>query len=388
MATNPTETTAFGVAILGCGLAGRFFHAPHVAVTRGLETSVLMQRSDALEPGFAQLAPAARLVHSVEEAAASNDTQLAIVATPDATHFEYGLQLLRAGKHVLIDKPLAESSAQAAGLLRAAKIANRVCMPYQNRRYDADFRTVTKLLRAGTLGRPVEYEAHFDRFRPDVVQSWKELDRGSLANLGPHLIDQAVFLFGEPTHVSADVAILRPGGVTDDYFEVQLHYDWALSENEKDSAGSSGRLKGIVEPPRKAILKSSILAADNDLRYVLHGTKGSFVKRGIDQQEARLRSGGVVLPSGDGWGEEDPQWHGQLTIVKEGKTCNETLPSERGCYGQLYSNLLTAMASLDPVAAQEVSPRQALATMLIMELARKSAAAGGGRLPFEPMEGF
>lgn len=322
------------------------------------------------------LAPRARLVHSIADVASSADVELCIIATPDATHYEYGMALLRAGKHVLIDKPMAETVEQALHLLSTAVTAQRVCMPYQNRRYDGDFRTVVQLLQTGALGSLVEYEAHFDRFRPVVADSWKEKDRGALANLGPHLIDQAVCLFGEPDAVWADVAVLRAGGDTDDYFEVHMFFN--------DSTAASPRLKGLVHPaPRKAIVKSNILAADNDLRYVLHGSGGSFIKRGIDGQEAALRAGGVVLPQGDGWGEERPQWHGTLTRADGGKEVVRTLP---GQYAQLYANLEQVMAGADaagvqPSEMQEVTPRQVMAVMRIMHLARRSAAEGR-RVPY------
>lgn len=351
-----------------------------------VKISHVVQRSPDLDPSWKKLAPDAVHVASVESLIEAGGFDVAVIATPDATHHAYGLALLKAGFHVLVDKPLAQSLDQATELLDEARKLNKLCMPYQNRRYDADFLTVRKLLEGGSLGRLVDYEAHFDRYRLAVVQSWKELERGSLDNLGPHLIDQAIALFGAPSHVWADIAVTREDGVEDDAFEVHLFYEGAWAPSSSMEAGAhaedaaSGRLRGLVPPPRKAVLKSAMIAPDNGLRYVLHGTRGSFVKHGIDGQEAALRAptatgADPILPRGEGWGSEAPQWHGRLTSVDPatGQTSSSIVPSESGCYGRLYEGVLAAIACPSPTEAQEVSPRQALATMAVIDAAKRSA---------------
>lgn len=388
--TQPaTGTRTVGTALVGTGLAGRYFHAPHIAVHDAFDIVALLQRSSVLtaEDDWMQLAPNARLVHSIAEIATLSDAELVVIASPDATHFEFAKACLQGGKHVLIDKPMAQTVAQAYELLSIAAASKLLCMPFQNRRYDGDFLTVAKLLKAGSLGRLVEYEAHFDRCRPSIPSGWKERERGTLANLGPHLIDQAVYLFGEPTHVQADIGILRKGGTADDYCQIELFYCDATSPLSASAPVPPARLPGLVAPPRKSILKSSVLAPDNDLRYVLHGTGGSFVKRGLDGQEAALCTAGrVVLPgtASDGWGVEDAEKHGVLIKsdpITGAVLSRETVTTEPGSYLRLYDTVAEALQSDDPSAAQSVSALQAMATMHIIELARVSAAEGR-RVPF------
>ena len=354
-------------AVVGLGLAGRFFHVPHLAANPNYEVTVLCQRAPVADADLAALAPRARVVHSVEEVIAAADVDVVVVASPDATHFDFASRALAAGKHVLVDKPFAQSLAQAAALLAQAARAGRACMPYQNRRHCADFATVAALLAGGRLGELVEYTAHYDRFRPAVRSIWKELDRGALDNLGPHVVDQAVLLFGEPERVWADVRALRDGSPQDDFFELHLFY----------AAARAGRLPGLVAPPRsKAVLRSTMLAAANDLKFVIHGLAGSFVKSGLDGQEAALCAGGPVAPPADGgalW-EEPEAFFGMLTTAAGAV---EAVPSLRGVsYSAMYDAFAASCRAPAPLAAQEVGPAQALLTMRVIETARLSAASG------------
>ena len=355
-------------AVIGLGLAGRTFHVPHLAASSDFEITVLCQRSSALGADFAVLAPRARVVHDALEAARAPDVDLVVVATPDRTHFEIAAAALRAGKHVLVDKPLTSTLQQAAELFAIARECGGklACMPYQNRRYCSDFATVRSLLEARRLGELVEFESHYDRFRPEVRQLWKELDRGALDNLGPHVIDQALLLFGEPTRVCADERALPPRAVTDDAFELQLFYDGA----------APGRITGTCAPPRwRCVLKSTMLAPANELKFVLHGSEASFVKSGLDGQEAALGAGGPVLPAdGENWAVEPATFAGVLTSGRSGAA--ETVPSVYTSYVRFYSAFAAALRAPEPLRAQEVSPEMALLLLRVIETARRSSASG------------
>ena len=407
------------VALIGCGgLAGRYFHAPLLAVNTSFDVRRLVQRTPTINPELACIAPGATYCRTLDDVLADPTIELVVLATPDDAHYEFGLAALRCGKNVLIDKPFTVTLRDGEALLAAAVASGALCMPFQNRRYDADFLTVAALLRDGRLGTLTEYTALFDRFRPEVASTWKEQDRGSLQNLGPHMIDQAgkwrslartrwnklvrrsrkrsvstsnfnarrtstpiaVFLFGEPTRVWADIAIARSGGTQDDFFELHLFYD-ATTDTQSCSAVPcrACHAHGIVRPPRKAVLRSSMLVADNAARFIVHGDRGSFVKGGLDVQEGALRSGGVVLPAGPNWGEEPSSAWGRLTLA-DGKgrvLSTEALASARGRYQAVYEGIAKALRSGDsrPLAAQEITPAQILATLRVMDAAIRSASA-------------
>ena len=386
------------------------------------------------------------MVRDALAALAAPDVDVVVVATPDATHAELAAAALRAGKHVLVDKPLVQTLAQAAALFALARSreggAGRLaCMPFQNRRHCGDFMAVADVLRARRVGELVEFASHYDRFRPAVRPVWKELDRGALDNLGPHVVDQALLLFGEPACVFADIRALRAGAVTDDAFEIQLFYDGAIDEDAvavaEDAAGSAAadaaagaaaggatadaaaeavaggaaadaaseaaaagaaadavaadsaggahaparrrrrrRIEGLFAPPRwRCVLKSTMLAAANQLKFVLHGTEGSFVKSGLDGQEAMLCAGGPVLPDGESYGVEPAQLAGTLTPAASGAAAS-TVATPRGTYATMYTAFAAACRSPGALEAQEVPPAMALLLMRVLETARKSAASG------------
>ncbi|GAA4469081.1 Gfo/Idh/MocA family oxidoreductase [Nibrella saemangeumensis] len=333
------------VGLIGFGLSGRYFHAPFLTVNPQFRLAKVVER----HRNDAQLFdPSIQTVRSHDDLLSDPNIDLVIVGSPNDTHYPYAKAALEAGKHVLIEKPFANTSQQARELLDLATAKGLVAIPYQNRRYDADFLTIQQLLGEGKLGEIVEYEAHFDRYRPDVLNSWKELDPeggGNLLNLGPHLIDQAVVLFGVPNAVFAEVRTVRPGGVLDDYFDIRLYY-----------------------PDKRVILKSNMMAADNSLRYIIHGTKGSFVKHGLDIQEETQRKN--ILPNTPDWGQEPQSQYGTLT-TPEGK---QTIPSQRGNYHHFYDNLYRAIVG---ESGPEVTAEQAYATIRIMELAVESSRTRG-----------
>ncbi|HBK46139.1 MAG TPA: oxidoreductase, partial [Xanthomonadaceae bacterium] len=280
----------FNLALLGYGYVGRVFHAPLIGATPGLALhAVVSSQPEAVRADL----PAVRV--SADRAAVLADPQVdaVVIATPNQTHAPIAREALAAGKHVLVDKPFTVTSAEARRLVAAAATAGRVISVFQNRRWDADFLTVRRLLDEGRLGEIAEFHSHFDRHRPQVRDRWRESDvpgGGLWFDLGPHLLDQALQLFGPPDAVQADIARQRAGARSDDYFDVTLHY-----------------------PALRAVLHAGSLVADNRLRFAVHGTRGSFVKHGLDTQEDMLRAG--RRPGGANWG-VDPS-PGALTQLDE-----------------------------------------------------------------------
>lgn len=338
------------VGLIGFGLAGRAFHAPLIAATPALRLAAVVT-SRAQE--VAALYPEARAVASVDALLADPAIDLVVVATPNDTHSPLARAALEAGKHVVVDKPFALSVEDARELAALAVTHARILTIFHNRRWDTDFRTVEQLLRDGTLGEVQLAELRWDRFRPAIKQGWRETPHagaGLLADLGPHLIDQAIRLFGVPEAVSADIVIQREAAQVDDYFELTLHY------------GS-----------RRVILGAASLVAAPRPRFALHGTLGSFVKYGIDPQEPVLRAGGS--PSDPGYGVEPESAWGTLV---DGEAGERRLPSAAGIWPRFYEQAATAIIE---GSAPPVEPEDAIAGLELLELARQSAR-DGRRLPF------
>ncbi len=283
-----------GVAVIGFGLAGRVFHAPFVHAVPGLKLEAIVQRRG---DEAAQAYPSARILRSVEEALNDAAIQLIVVATPNETHYTLAREALLAGKHVVIDKPFAATSAEAKELGKIAVERGLVLAPFHNRRWDGDFLTVRKLLDHQAIGRLVTFESHFDRFRPLPREAtWKEAGNdanGMLFDLGPHLVDQALALFGAPEGITASVRKDRDSTAIEDAFDITLEY-----------------------PRLRAHCRATMLACDNAPRFLLHGTKGSFKKHGLDPQEPALVAGAKVprLGEGDWLGEDEAHW-GTLTVA-------------------------------------------------------------------------
>ena len=266
-----------GVGIIGFGLAGRVFHAPFISAVPGLRLAGFVERrgNDAH-----RAYPDAKTVRTVDELLADAEIGLVVVATPNRTHYALAKQALQAGRHVVIDKPFAGSSAEAAELIDVAARNGVLVAPFHNRRWDGDFLTVKRILAGGSLGRLVTFESHFDRFRPvQREDTWKEASdpaNGLLMDLGPHLIDQALALFGMPQTITASVRSDRDRTDIEDAFDICLGY-----------ASHPGG--GLL-----AWCRSSMLACDASPRFLLHGTAGSFKKFGVDPQEPALVGGATV----------------------------------------------------------------------------------------------
>jgi scyllo-inositol 2-dehydrogenase (NADP+) len=339
------------VGLLGFGMAGRVFHAPIVSAVPGLQLSkIKANRPESVELAR-QLYPTAEVVSEASHVLQDLNIDLVIVATTNDTHFELAKAALQAGKHVVVEKPFTITSEQAGELISIARDKQKVLTVYQNRRWDSDFKTVKKLLDSNMLGRLVEYEAHFDRFRPiPASQTWKEEatpGTGILYDLGSHLIDQALTLFGTPQQVYADLRTQRSHGKITDSFDLTLYYANGL----------------------KAILKAGMLVRQPGPRFILSGENGSFVKYGLDVQEAALKQGLTPANSAN-WGMEPEEIWGKLDTEIAGQHVMGKVQSEPGDYRGLYENVRDAITGIGEL---EVKPEQARNTIRIIELAMQSS---------------
>ncbi len=333
-------TQEIGVGLIGYGLGGRAFHAPYVAVTPGMKLRAVVSRDPAkVHAGL----PDMRVVPGVEALLAEPGIDLVIVSSPDDLHAEHALAALGADKHVLIDKPFATTLADARRIAEAAELRGRMVTAFQNRRWDADFRTLRRLMNRGMLGDIVQFESHFDRWRPVPAQLWKEARRGgSWLDLGPHLVDQALVLFGRPLAISADIATLRADAPAPDYFHAVLRY-----------------------PRHRVILHSSKVVAQHGLRFAVHGTQASWIKHGIDPQEAATVGG--QSPAGADWG-QDPV-PGLLTRGDDPSTA-EPVTNEPGDYRLFWQALAAALRG---EGANPVPASAAIAVMEVLDAGMRSA---------------
>lgn len=301
------------------GMSGQVFHAPFISTNPHFELSVVTERTKDLSR---QRYSDVSIVRSYEELLNREELDLIIVNTPDNTHYEYTRLALEAGKHVIVEKPFTTTVEEAEELVALASEKGLTLSVYQNRRWDNDFLTVKEILSKGLLGRLVEFESTFPRYRNFIKpNTWKETGEsggGLTYNLGSHIIDQAVQLFGMPEAVFADIATMRDGGKVDDYFIIHL-------------------LGPAQAPEVRITLKSSYLMCENEPRFVLHGTEGSYVKYGLDPQEADLTKG--LLPDTPHWGEEDKSSWGIHRTEKDGRVVRENYPSLPGNYAAFYENI-------------------------------------------------
>lgn len=336
-----------GVGLIGYGMASRVFHAPVIEAVPSLRLKKVVERRGDESRGRHA---GAETVRDVADLLRDESIELVIVATPNVSHFDLTRESLLAGKHVVVEKPFTNSSAEAQELIELARAQNRLVSVHQNRRWDGDFLTVRKLLDGKLLGRLVEYESHFDRFRNlPRVGAWREEEgagSGILYDLGSHLIDQAQVLFGLPREVAADVRLQRDFAKAVDSFELILNYD---------------RLK--------VTLKGGMLVREPGARFLLHGTEGSFVKHGMDPQEEALKLG--LKPSAPGWGEEPEERWGIINTQVGGLHVRGKVETIAGCYTAFYQNVADAIRGRAELA---VKPEEARNTIRIIELAVESSA--------------
>ncbi len=334
-----------GTALASFGMSGRVFHGPLLKAHSGFRVRKVLERTH----NYSHLLfPEAVIVRNYRELLSDPAVELVVVNTPDRFHYAMVWEALEADKHVVVEKPFTHTAAEAEALIRLAAARRRLLTVFQNRRWDGDFLAVKQVIGSGKLGKLVEFESHFDRFRPEVAEnSWKEADdehTGVLYNLGSHMVDQALQLFGLPQAVTAHLRVCRPGGKATDYYDLRLHYE-ALS----------------------VLLRSSYLVLEEGPRYILHGTEGSFIKYGIDPQEELLKKG--MLPEGPGWGEEPEEGWGLLHTMGERGETRERLATPAGDYPVFYRNLHAALRQEEPLA---VEPGEAREVIRVLEAALES----------------
>ena len=335
------------VALIGFGLGGAAFHAPFIATTPGMHLAAVVTASEERRDQVRRQYPDASIYDDAESLFPAANVDLVVVSTPNRTHASLAQVAIEADVPVLVDKPLAHSAAAARKLVSSAQRRGVLLTAYQNRRWDGDFRTLRRLVDDGSLGRVHRFESRFDRWRPDVRSTWKESAEpedagGVLFDLGSHLIDQALVLFGAVTHVYAELDGRRAGvDVEDDAFVALTHASGVRSQ-----------------------LWMSLVAAQEGPRFRVSGDRAAYTKWGTDVQEAALRS--EQLPGSPGWGEEPESAWGRLGIGEDA----HSVPTEPGDYGELYEQLGAALRGEAP---NPVDPMDAVRTLEIIEAARRSS---------------
>ena len=330
-------------ALLSYGMSGRIFHAPFLEVHSGFELVGSYERS---QKNIQKAYPGTHSYDSLEEVMQDADIELIIVNTPIPTHFEYASKALKAGKHVVVEKAFTNSTAEALELQKIASKAGKHIFVYQNRRWDSDFLTVKKVLESGQLGGIVEAEFHFDRYNgaksPKMHKELPGPGAGIIFDLGPHIIDQALHLFGNPTHVFADLRKTRPGTEVEDLFEILLYY-----------------------PEMRVRLKAGYYFKVPVPAFQLHGKLGSFIKTRSDRQEADLDAG--RKPQGDSWGQESPQDYGVMQVDGGNP---ERVPSENGNFMAFYENVYQSLRGKEQPA---VSVQDGINSMRVIDAAMESS---------------
>lgn len=332
--------------LIGFGMAGRVFHGPLLSSVEGLELAAVMERST---NKAAERYPEIVTYRTLEAILADSSLGLYIVATPSPTHFQVARKILEAGKHVVVDKPMSIRSTEIAELMALAAAKKVLLIPFHNRRWDSDFQTVSKLLHEGLLGRLVHFESRFDRWRPVQPKDrlWKEdpTSGGVLLDLGTHIVDQALTLFGKPQAVSADVLHEREWARVWDGFNIRLRY-----------------------PGFMVVLGANSLSLPSGPRFHLRGTKGNYWKWGLDPQEAALNH--VTRIGDDPWGREPEAEWGTFNSSEDGATVSRPIPAVGGDYRLYYAGVRDAVLGK---AGAPVSARDAWRVARVLEWAVESS---------------
>lgn len=333
-------------AVLSFGMSGKVFHAPFLNANEGFEFYAVWERTKAEAE---KLYPGVKTYRTLEELLADSAIELVIVNTPNTTHFDYTKKALEAGKHVVVEKPFVVEIEEGEALIQLAKEKGVLLTVFQNRRWDSDYKTVQKIIEEGWLGNIVEAEIHFDRYKQELSpKQHKETPvkgTGVLYDLGSHLIDQALQLFGSPQAVFADSRIVRPISQVDDYFEVLLYY-----------------------PTLRVRLHGSYLVREPLPSYILHGSKGSFIKWRADVQEDALQAG--KIPGTPDWGIEPVTERGLLHTEHNGEVIRETVPTLQGAYMAYFDQLHEAIRNNGPLPVQ---PQDSLQVIRVIEAAFESS---------------
>lgn len=332
-------------AICSFGMSGRVFHAPFINVNPGFNFYAVWERTKNLAQ---EKYPNVKTYRTLEDMLADDLVELVIVNTPNYTHYGYVKKALEAGKHVVVEKPFTIRVEEGNELIALAKKKNKKLSVFQNRRYDSDYKTIKKVVEAKLLGDLVEVEMHFDRYKeelsPKVHKEIPGPGTGSLYDLGSHLIDQALQLFGMPQKIFADIQAMRPISKVDDYFELLFYYE-----------------------RMRVRIKSSYVVREPLPGYIFHGLKGSFIKPKTNVQEEMLDAGKV--PGNKDWGTEPESERGLLNTEVNGKEVREYIPSEQGNYGEYYDGIYEAIRNGKPLP---VTAEEGVNVIKVIEAAYRS----------------
>jgi scyllo-inositol 2-dehydrogenase (NADP+) len=332
------------VAVIGYGYSAQTFHIPLINASDSFELAAISSsQKDLLERHYPQVL----VFDTAEKLIASAAVDLVVITAPNDAHYPIAKQCLECGINVVVEKPMVTTSTEAQELTTIARERSLLLSVFHNRRWDGDFLTIKKLLDNNLVGDVRFFESHFDRFRPRVRQRWREQPgqgSGVWFDLGSHLVDQAISLFGLPEALTARCLTLRKGSKTTDYFHVLLHYN-----------------------DLEVVLHASSFSAAPNVRFRLEGTGGSFVKYGLDPQEQQLTSG--ITPNDPCYGEEDADNYGRFYT----ESSTELIETEQGCYQQYYAEISAALAL---GADNPVNPEEAVEVLKILELAEISSVKG------------
>lgn len=334
------------VGIVSFGMAARVFHAPLISSIEGLEFAAVVERHT---NQAATRYPGVATFRSLDEMLADSSLGLIVVATPSGTHFDMARQAIAAGKHIVVDKPMAVRAAEIAELVKLAREQDVQLFPFHNRRWDGDFLTVQQLLRTGALGRLVHLESRMDRWNPRATRRpWKDdpaQGGGVLLDLGTHLVDQALVLFGLPLGISAEVAREREGEGANDAFTIRLRYD-----------------------DFRVTLGANALSSPPGPRFLVRGTKGNYQKHGVDPQERALND--VTQIDDPNWGEEPAEAWGQLHADNDGSIESQPIQTIAGDYRRYYATVRDAISGFPSLAP---SPTEAWRVSRVLEWAQLSS---------------
>jgi scyllo-inositol 2-dehydrogenase (NADP+) len=334
-------------ALCSYGMSGMVFHGPLLEAHKGFKITKILERRKRESQGRH---PGASIVTDFDAILTDPEVELVVVNTPDHLHHEMAGRAIRAGTHVVVEKPFTLKTGHASALISLARKQGVLLTVFQNRRWDGDFLTVKEIIQSGKLGRLVEFESHFDRYRTEIQPSWKDQSTGTgtLYNLGSHLVDQALHIFGMPDRLYCDSRMLRDGARTDDSFDLFLHY-----------------------PEFKCLLRSSYLVREPGPRFILHGSQGSYLKWGIDPQEEALKGGAV--PGSGRWGEEPESAWGTINTGSDAVPLKGKYPTLPGNYMAFYDQLHEAIRHHGPLP---VRPEEALEVVRIIEAAYRGSREG------------
>lgn len=331
--------------IIGFGLSGKVFHAPFIYTHPAFHLSAIVERNHQFSK---EIYPDVSVVKNYSELINDAGIGLIIIATPNIYHYPMARECLLAGKHVVIEKPLTPSSSEADTLIALSKETGKKIFVYQNRRWDGDFLTIKRLIKENALGDLRYYEAHFDRYSPNLkTNAWRDKNipgGGILFDLGSHLIDQALALFGLPDSIRADIRAERPESKVDDSFDIEMFY-----------------------PDKNIVLKAGMMVKKIGPRFIIEGSEATYTKFGIDPQEACLKAG--MMPDTTNWGEEDPEFFGKLESINGSDNKNRIITTEPGNYMRFYDNVYEVLVKNKPM---EVGAGDARDVIFIIEKAFES----------------